>query len=187
MFQIVPHVITDLSWKFHKNLSIHLTMHGVAHKNADAPRRENVIQFSQAWNSLDNFFLCIAWHILKISWKSISPFFHDITNKRIFVIYQICVCVIYRTAFKYLRPSDLFMLRVANHWQGWVYACKVTPSLLSGCKPRISLGWIVPTFVVIHEQQMPQLMCYDRCLYVDVLIQGDNCSALRLTCMARIR
>ena len=35
----------------------------------------------QVWNSLGNYFLCRAWHFIKKSWKSVHPFFHNITNK----------------------------------------------------------------------------------------------------------
>ena len=35
----------------------------------------------QVWNSLGNYYLCHAWQFMKILWKLIYPFFHNITNK----------------------------------------------------------------------------------------------------------
>ena len=41
-----------------------------------AKKLPNVISYAgQAWNSLDNYFLCRAWHIIKIFMKIHSPVF----------------------------------------------------------------------------------------------------------------
>ena len=77
MYQIV---VMEPSWKFHEK-SIHPFYCNIAHRDGAAPRWETVKQSSQVWNSLDNYFLCRAWHIMKISWKSVHPFLHNIVNK----------------------------------------------------------------------------------------------------------
>ena len=56
-------------------------LRNVAHRQAAVSRWEDVKQSSLAWNTLDDYFLFPAWHIMKISWKSIHRFCHDITNK----------------------------------------------------------------------------------------------------------
>ena len=69
--------ILKISWK-----SIDLFFRNVAHIHTTAARWETVKQSNQARNSLDHYFsLCAAWHIMKISWKSVHPFSHN-TNKR---------------------------------------------------------------------------------------------------------
>ena len=80
IFQIVPCVIAKISWKFHENPLINFTV-VLLTNTFGAPRWETVKQSRQVWNSLANYFLCLAWLFIKISWKSIHPFFHNITNK----------------------------------------------------------------------------------------------------------
>ena len=80
MFQIVPFVIANISWKFHENTLIDFTVVLLASTHG-APRWETVKQSRQLWNSLTNHFLCRAWYFIKNSWKSVHPFFHNITNK----------------------------------------------------------------------------------------------------------
>ena len=80
MFQIVPFVIANISWKFHENTLIDFTVVLLASTHG-APRWETVKQSRQLWNSLTNHFLCRAWYFIKKSWKSVHPFFHNITNK----------------------------------------------------------------------------------------------------------
>ena len=46
-----------------------------------ALRWETMKQSRQVWNSLANYFLCLAWRFIKIPWKSIHQFFHNITNR----------------------------------------------------------------------------------------------------------
>ena len=67
----VPYVIVDLSWTFHENPLFNFTVILLT----DTPRRLD----GRPWNSLVNYFLYRAWHFMKISWKSVYPFFHDIT------------------------------------------------------------------------------------------------------------
>ena len=80
MFQIVPCVIANISWKFHENPLIDFTMVMLTNMPG-APRWENVKQSRQVWNSLTNYFLFHAWRFIKILWNSVHPFFHNITNK----------------------------------------------------------------------------------------------------------
>ena len=47
----------------------------------ETPRWETVKQSRQVWNSVANYFLCRAWHFVKIPWKSVYPFFYNITNR----------------------------------------------------------------------------------------------------------
>ena len=62
--------------------SIHQFYRNVTNRPTALPRWETVKQTSQAGNSLANYFLCRAWHIMNIfSWKSVHPFLHNITNK----------------------------------------------------------------------------------------------------------
>ena len=77
MFRIIHCVIVDISWKFHKNRFINFTL--VMPTDA-ASRWETMKQCSQAQNSLSYHFSCCPQHCMKISWKSVCPFFHDITN-----------------------------------------------------------------------------------------------------------
>ena len=80
MFQVVPCAIANISWKFHENSFIDFTV--VLQTNTPgAPRWETVKQSRQVWNSLVHYFLGRALHFVKISWKSVYPFFHNITNK----------------------------------------------------------------------------------------------------------
>ena len=80
-FQVVPYAIADISWTFHENLFIYLSIIlNIANRHTTAPRWETVKQSSQAWNSLYIYFLCCARYIMKISWKSVHPFFHNSTN-----------------------------------------------------------------------------------------------------------
>ena len=80
MIQIVPCVIANISKKFHGNQVIVFTVVLLTNRPG-APRWETVKQSRYVWNSLANYFLCHAWRFIKISWKSIHPFFHNITNK----------------------------------------------------------------------------------------------------------
>ena len=81
MFQTVPCVIADISWKFHENPLINFTM-VLLTNTPGVPRWETVKQTRQVWNSLANYFLCCAWHFIKIACKSVHLFFHNITNKQ---------------------------------------------------------------------------------------------------------
>ena len=80
MYQIVSCVIANISWKFHENPLIDFTV-VLLTNTPGAPRWETMKQSRQVWNSLANYFLCHAWRFIKISWKSVHPFFHNITNK----------------------------------------------------------------------------------------------------------
>ena len=81
IFQIVPCVTVNLSWKFHENLPIHFTV--MLLTDTLLPRWETVKQSRQPCNSLDNYFLGRPWHFMKLSGKSVLPFFHNITNKHV--------------------------------------------------------------------------------------------------------
>ena len=80
MFQIVPCVIANISWKFHENPLIDFTL-VLLTNTPGVPRWETMKQSRQVWNSLANYFLCHAWYFIKISWKSVHPFFNNIANK----------------------------------------------------------------------------------------------------------
>ena len=80
MFQIVPCVIGNISWKFHENPFIYFTV-VLLTITPGAPRWGTVKQSRQVWNSLANYFLYRAQRFIKISWKSVHPFFHIIVNK----------------------------------------------------------------------------------------------------------
>ena len=80
MFQIVPCVIAKIFWNFHENPLINFTM-VLLTNTPGTPRWETVKQSRQARNSLTNYFLCHVWRFTTISWKSLHPFFHNITNK----------------------------------------------------------------------------------------------------------
>ena len=73
MCQIVPCVIVDISWKFHENPFIYF----VVMLLTDTQLRLD----GRPWNSLTSYFLCRPWHFFKMSWKSVHPFFHHITNR----------------------------------------------------------------------------------------------------------
>ena len=64
MYQIVPHVITNLSWQFHKK-SIHPFYRNIAHIHTCVPRWETAKQSSQTWKKIDNYFCVMP----DISWK----------------------------------------------------------------------------------------------------------------------
>ena len=66
IFQIVPCVIANISWKFHENPLIDFTVM-LQTNTLGAPRWETVKQSRQVWNNLANYFLCRAWHFIKIS------------------------------------------------------------------------------------------------------------------------
>ena len=72
MFQIVPCVIANISWKY-ENPIIDFTVVSIT-DTTGAPRWETVKQSRLAWNSLANYLLCRAWRFIKISWKSVQPF-----------------------------------------------------------------------------------------------------------------
>ena len=78
--KVVPCVIANISWKFHENPLIGFTV-VLLTNTPGAPRWETVKQSRQVWKSLANYFLCRAWHFIKNWWKSVHPFFHNITNK----------------------------------------------------------------------------------------------------------
>ena len=59
MFQIVPCVIANISWKFHENPLIDFTVVLLA-SIPGAPRWETVKQSRQVWNSLANYFFCVV-------------------------------------------------------------------------------------------------------------------------------
>ena len=80
MFQILPCVIANISWKFYEHPLINFTV-VLLTNTPGASRWETVKQSRQVWNSLADYFLCRARHFIKISWKSVHPFFHNITNE----------------------------------------------------------------------------------------------------------
>ena len=76
--------ILKILWK-----SINPFYHNVAHRHAAAPRWKTMKQSSQ-----DNYFLCCAWHITKISCTSVHPFSMilrtntDLENRKINPIFK---------------------------------------------------------------------------------------------------
>ena len=80
MFQIVPCVIDQHILKIPRK-SIVPFCRNDANRHVAVPRLDTVKHSSQVWNSLANYFLCRPWQFLEISWKSVHPFLHDITNK----------------------------------------------------------------------------------------------------------
>ena len=74
MIQISSCVIANISWKFHDNSLIDFTV-VLLTNTPGAPRWETVKQSRQVWNSIANYFLCRAWHFIKISWKFSHLFF----------------------------------------------------------------------------------------------------------------
>ena len=103
LFQIVPHVIVDISWTFHKK-SIHLFCRNIANRHAAAPRWETVKQSSQAWNSLASYFLCCPRHFIKNSWKSVCPF--SIESTRTMSMEDVGTWVLEKKNKEYLRSKD---------------------------------------------------------------------------------
>ena len=63
MFQIVPCVIANISWKFNENPLIDFTVVLLTNMPG-APRWETVIQSWHIWNSLANYFFvsCLTFH-----------------------------------------------------------------------------------------------------------------------------
>ena len=80
MFQIVPCVLANISWKFHENPLIDFTVVSLTNTPRET-RWETVKQSRQVWNSLADYFLWCPWHFIKKSWKSVHPFSHNITKK----------------------------------------------------------------------------------------------------------
>ena len=74
MFQVAPCVIAYLSGKFHENPFIHFIV--MLFTDTPAPGWETMKQ-----SSLADYFLCCAWHLLKIYGKSVPPCLHNFTNK----------------------------------------------------------------------------------------------------------
>ena len=65
MFQIVPCVTANISWKIHENPLIDFTV-VLLTNTPGAPKWETVKQTRQVRNSLASYFLCRAWHFIKI-------------------------------------------------------------------------------------------------------------------------
>ena len=52
----------------------------IANRYAAVPKWETMKQSSWVWNSLDYYFWCRPWYFVKISLKSVHPFFHIATD-----------------------------------------------------------------------------------------------------------